>query len=152
MKLLIRSLMSRPRLASRLHPRLERWLLDALEVNNPLKKMTKTSGTMKRISLSRIFLLMHHQEELNPLRHSPRRTKTVVLAEKNLNNKAKARILLLLVSTPLPSGKTKIKIRTRKTYLILSATYVSRKIIIPTNVPRISQKTSVGLDNLHFGD
>ena len=95
---------------------------------------------------------MHHQVGLNLFRHSSRRIRTVVLAEKDPSNKAKARILLPLASTPPLSGKTRIRIRTRKIYPILSATIVSTKIIIPTNVPRRSQKTSVNLDNLYVGD
>ena len=95
---------------------------------------------------------MHHQVELNPLRHSPRRNRTVVLAEEDPDDRAKARILRPLALTPPPSGKTRIKIRTRKTYPTLSATLASRKAIMPTSVPRRSQKTSVGLDDLHVGD
>ena len=95
---------------------------------------------------------MHHQVRPSPLWHSSKRTRTVVLAEEDPNDKAKARILLPLASTPLLSGRTKTRIRTRKTYPTLSTTLASRKAIMPTNVPRKSQKTSVGLDNLHVGD
>ena len=152
MRLLIKPLMPRPKPASRLHPGPGRWILDALVVNDPLRKRTKIPGISKRISLPRILLLMRHQAGPNPLRHSPRRNRTVVLAEEDPDDRAKARILLPLASTPPPSGKTRIRIRTRKTYPMLSATLASRKAIMPTSVPRRSQKTSVGLDDLHVGD
>ena len=152
MRLLIRPLMPRPRLASRLYLGPRRWILDALEVNDLLRKMTRTPGTTKRISLSKILPLMHYQVGPNPLWHSPKRTKTVVLAEENPDDKAKARIPLLLALMPLLSGKTRIKIRTRKTSLTLNATFVSRKTITPISAARRSQKTSVNLDNLHIGD
>ena len=114
--------------------------------------MTKTPGTMKRISLLRILLLMHHQVGPNLLRHSPKKTKTVVLTEEDPNNKGKARILLPLASTPPSSKRIRTRIKIRKTYLTLSATLISRKIIMPINVPRKSQKTSIGLDDLHVDD
>ena len=152
MKLLIRSLMPRPKLAFRLYPGLERWILNALKVNDLPKKMTRTPRIMKRISLPRIFLLMHHQVGHNPFWHSQRKTRTVVLVENDSDNKAKTRILLPLASTPPSSGKTRTRIRTRKTYLTLSAILVSRKVIMPTSIPRKSKKTSVGLNNLHVGD
>ena len=60
MRLLIKPLMPRPRPAFRLHPGPERWIFDALEVNDLPKKMIKTPETMKRISLLRILLLMHY--------------------------------------------------------------------------------------------
>ena len=142
--------MPRPKPASRLHPRRERWILHALKVNGLPKRRIKTPGIMKRISLPRILLLIHHQVGHNPLRPSPRRNRTVVLAEENPDDRAKARILLPLASTLLLSGRTRI--RTRKTYLILSATPESRKVIMPTSVPNKSQKTSVGLNDLHVGD
>ena len=144
--------MPRPKPASRLHPGQERWILDALKINGLPRRMIKTPGITKRISLPRILLLIHHQVRLNLLRHSPRRNRTVVLAEEDPDNRVKARILLPLASTPPPSGKTKIRIRTRKTYPTLSVTLASRKAIMPTSVPRRSQKTSVGLDDLHVGD
>ena len=147
---MIRPFMPRPRPASRLYPRPGRWILDALKVNGQPRKRTRTPGTPRKISLPRIFLLMHHYLGLNPLLHSPRRNRTVVLAKEDPDNKAKARILLPLASTPLLSGRTRI--RTRKTYPTLSATPASRKVIMPTSVPRRSQKTSVGLDDLHVGD
>ena len=150
MRLLIKPLMPRLKPASRLHPRLRRWILDALVVNDPLKRRTKIPGISKRISLPRILLLMRHQAGPNPLRHSPRRNRTVVLTEEDPDNKAKARILRPLASTPSLSGR--IRIRTRKTYPTLSATPASRNVIIPTSVPKRSQKTSVGLDDLHVGD
>ena len=152
MRFLIKPLMPRPRPISSLHPGLARSILNALEVNNPSRKIIRTLRIMKKISLFRIFLLMHHQVGLNPLRHSSRRTKTVVLAKKNLDNKAKIRILLLLASTPPPSRRTKTRIRTRKIYPILNTTLVNRKVIMLTSVPKKSHKTSVGLDNLHVGD
>ena len=150
MRLLIRPLIPRPKPASRLHTRPGRWILDAFEVNDPPRRMTKTSETTKKISLPRIFLLMHHQMEPNPLQYSLRRNRTVVFAKEDPDDKAKARILLPLASTPLLSGRTRI--RTRKTYPTLSATPASRKVIMPTSVPRRSQKTSVGLDDLYVGD
>ena len=150
--MLIKLLMPRPRLASRLHPEPGRWILDVREVNGLPRRRIRTPGITKRISLPRILLLMHHQVGLNPLRHSPRRNRTVVLAEEDPDNRAKARILLPLASTPLLLGRTRTRISTRKTYPILSATPASRKVIMPTNVPRRSQKTSVGLDDLHVGD
>ena len=104
MRLLIRPLILKPKPVSKLHPRPERWIFDAIEVNNPPRKMTRTSKTMKRISLSRIFLLMHYHVRPNPLRHSPRRTRTVVLVEEGPDNKAKTRILLPLASMPPPLG------------------------------------------------
>ena len=148
--MLIKPLIPRPKPASRLHLGLGRWILDALVVNDPLKRRTKIPGISKRISLPRILLLMRHQAGPNPLRHSPRRNKTVILAEEDPDDRAKARILLPLASTPPLSGRTRI--RTRKTYPTLSATPASRKVIMPTSVPRRSQKTSVGLDDLHVGD
>ena len=152
MRLLIKLLILRPKLVSRLHPGLERWILNTLKVNNLPRRMTRTSGTTKRLSFSRIFLLMHHQMGLNPLQNSLRMTKTVVFAKENPDNKAKTRILILLTSTLLPSKKTRTRIRTKKIYLTLNTTLISRKIIMPTNVLRRSQKTSVGFDNLHVSD
>ena len=121
--MIIRPLMPRPKPAFRLHPERGRWILDALEVNGLPSRKIRTPGITKRISLPRILLLMHHQVGLNPLRHSPRRNRTVVLAEEDPDDRAKARILLPLASTPLLSGRTRI--RTRKTYLTLSATPAS---------------------------
>ena len=95
---------------------------------------------------------MHHQVEPNPLRHSPRRTRTVVLTEENPNNRAKARIPLLLASTPPLSGKTRTRIMTKRTSSTLIAILVSKKAITPTSAPKKSQKTSVGLDNFHVGN
>ena len=152
MRLLIKSLMPRPKPASRLYPGPGRWILDASVVNNPPRRRIRTLGIKKRISLLRILLLMHRQVGLNPLRHSPKRNRTVVLAKENSDNGAKARILLPLTLTPLLSGKIRTRIRTRKTYPTLSATPASRKVIIPTSVPRKSQKTSVSLNDLHVGD
>ena len=150
MRLLIRPLMSRPKPASRLHPERGRWILDALKVNGLPRRRIRTPGITKRISLPRILLLIHCQVGPNPLRPSPRSNRIVVLAEEDPNNRAKDRILLSLMSTPLLSERTRI--RTRKTYPILSATPTSRKVIMPTSVPRRSQRTSVGLDNLHVSD
>ena len=116
------------------------------------KKDDKNSRDTKRISLPRIFLLMHYQVGPNLLWQSPRKTRTVVLTKENPKNRVKARILLPLVSTPLLSGKTRTRRRTRKTSLILSATLISRKAITPTSTSKKSQKTSVGLGNLHVGD
>ena len=141
--------MPRPRPASRLYPGPGRWILDALEVNSQPRRRTRILGTTRRINLPRILPLMRHQVGPNLLLHSPRRNRTVVLAEEDPNNKAKARILLPLASTPLLSGRTKTRIRTRKISPILSTTLVSKKIIMPTSVPKRSQKTSVGLDNLY---
>ena len=152
MRLLIRLLILRPRPAFRLYPGPKRWIFNTLEVNDPPREMTRILETMKRISLPRIFLLMHHQVGRNLLRYSPRTTRTVVFAKENPNNKAKARIFLSLTSMLPPSGRTRIKIRTKKTYPILSATLVSRKIIMPISIPRRSQKTIVSLDNLHVSD
>ena len=152
MRLSIRPLMPRPKPASRLHLRPERWILDTLKVNDPPKKRARTPGTSKRISFSRIFLLMRHQVGPNSYRHIPRKTRTVVFAKKNPNNKAKAKILLPLVSTLPLSRRTRPRIRTKKTYQILSTTFVSKRVIMPTSVLRRSQKTSVGLDDLHLGD
>ena len=95
---------------------------------------------------------MHRQVGFNPLWHSPRKNRTVVLTKEDPDNRTKTRILLLLMSTPLPSGKRRIKIRTRKTYPILSATLANRKTIMPISVPRRSQKTSVNFDDLHVDD
>ena len=95
---------------------------------------------------------MHHQVGPNPLWHSPRKIRTVVLAKENPNDKVKARILLPLALTPLPSGKTRTRIKIRKTYPILSTTLVNKKVIMPTSALRKSQKTSVGLNDLHVGD
>ena len=152
MRLLIRPLMPRPRPTSRLYPGPERWILNALEANDPPRRMTKTPETTKKISFPRILLLMYHQVGPNPLRHNPRRNRTVVLAEEDPDNKAKARILLPLASTPLLLGRTRTKIKTRNTSPTLSDTLISRKAITPTSVPRKSQKTSVNLDNLYVGD
>ena len=150
--MLIKPLMPRPKLASTLHPGLGRLILDALKVNDPLKKMTRISRTLKRISIPRILLLMYYQMGLNLLWHSPRRTRIVVFAKEAPDNKAKARILLPLASTPPLSRKKKTKRRTKRTSLTLSATLVSRKTIMPTSALRRSQKTSVGLDDLHVDD
>ena len=150
MRLLIRPLMPRPKPASRLHPERGRWILNALEVNGLPRRRIRTPGITKRISLPRILLLIHCQVGPNPLRPSPEKNKIVVFAEEDPDNRAKARILLPLSSTPLLSRR--IKIRTKKTYPTLSATTASRKVIMPTSVPRRSQKTSVGLDDLHVGD
>ena len=152
MRLLIRLLMSRPKPASKLYPGLGRWILDTFKVNNPSRRMTKTPRTTKRISLLRILLLMHHQVRPNPLRYSPRKTRTIVLVEENPDNRAKARIFLPLGSTPLLSRRTRTRIKTRKTSPTLSATLVSRKAITPTSAPKKSQKTSVGFDDLLIGD
>ena len=148
--MLIKPLMPRPKPAFRLHPGRERWILNALEVNGLPRRRIRTPGITKRISLPRILLLIHRQVGPNSLRPSPRRNRTVVLAKENPDDRAKDRILLLLASTPLLSGRTRI--RTRKTRPTLSATPTRRKIIIPTSVPRRSQKTSIGLDDLHVGD
>ena len=148
--MLIRPLMPRPKPASRLYPERKRWILDALEVNGLPRRRIRTPGITKRISLPRILLLIHRQVGPNPLRPSPKRNKTVVLTKENPDNRATARILLPLASTPLLSRRTRI--RTRKTYPTLSATPASKKIIMPTSVPRKSQKTSVGLNDFHVGD
>ena len=148
--MLIKPLMPRPKPASRLHSGRERWILNAPEVNSLPERRIRTLGITKRISFPRILLLIHRQVGPNPLWPSPRRNRTVVLAEENPDDRAKARILLPLASTPLLSGRTKI--RTKKTYPTLSATLASRKVIMPTSVPRRSQKTSVGLDDLYVGD
>ena len=152
MRLLIRPLMSRPKPASKLHPGPERWMFNALEVNNPPKKMTRTPGTMKKISFPRILLLMHYQVGPNPLRHSSKRTRVVILTKKDPNNRAKARIPLPLASMPLLSEKTRIRIRIKRTSPTLNATFVSKKAITPTSAPKKSQKTSIGLDDLYVGD
>ena len=102
--------------------------------------MTRTLRTMKRISLPKILLLMHHQVRPNPLRHSPRRTRTVVLAEENPNNKAKTKILLPLALMPPSLGRIKTRTKTRKTYLTLSATLVSRKVIMLIIVRKKAKK------------
>ena len=149
---MIKPLMPRPKPASRLHPGPKRWILDALVVNDPLKRRTRIPETLKRISFLRIFSLIHHQVGPNPLRHSPRKNRTVVLAKEDPDNKVKARIPLPLASTPLLSGRTRTKIRTRKTSPTLSATLISRKAITPTSVPRRSQKTSVSFNDLHVGN
>ena len=135
MKLLIKPLMSRPRPATRLYPGLERWIFDVFEVNDLPRKMTRTPKIMKRISFPKILLLIHHQVGPNLFWHSLRRTKTIVFAKKDPNNKVKARILLPLASTPPPSRRIKTRIRTRKTYPTLSATLISKNVIMPTNVP-----------------
>ena len=109
MKLLIRPLMPRPKPASRLHPERGRWILNALEVNGLPRRRIRTPGITKKISLPRIFLLIHRQVGPNPLWPSPRRNRTVVLAKEDPNNRAKDRILLPLASTPLLSGKTRIR-------------------------------------------
>ena len=152
MRLLIRPLMPRPRPAFRLYPEPGRWILDALVVNNPLRRRIKISRILKRISFSRIFLLMRHQAEPNPHRHSLRKNRTIPFVEKGPNNRAKARIPLPLASTPLQSGRIKTKIRTKKTSPTLSVTLVNKKATMPTSALRKSQKTSVGLDNLYVGD
>ena len=130
--------MPRPRPASRLYPRPGRWILDALKVNGQPRKRTRTPGTPRKISLPRIFLLMHHYLGLNPLLHSPRRNRTVVLAKEDPDNKAKARILLPLASTPLLSGRTRTRIMIRKISPTLSITLISKKVITQTNIPRRS--------------
>ena len=152
MRLLIKPLMLRSKPASRLYPRPGRWILDAFEMNYPLRKMTRIPGTLKRISLLRIPLLIRHQAGSNPHRHSLRRNRTVVLVEEDPDNRAKTRIPLPLASTPLLSGKTRTRIRTKKTSPTLSAILVSKKAIMLISAPRKSSKTSVGLDDLHIDD
>ena len=152
MRLLIKPLMLMSKPASRLYLRPGRWILNALVVNDPLRKKTKILGILKRISFPRILLLMRLQAGPNPHRHSLRRNRTAALVEEGPNDRAKARIPLPLVSTPLQSGRTRTRIRIRKTSPTLSATLVSRKVTMPTNAPKRSQKTSVGLNNLHIGD
>ena len=144
--------MLRLRPASRLHMGPGRWILDALVVNNPLRRRTKISRILKKISLPRILLLMRHQVGPNLHRHSLKRNRTVALVEEDPNDRAKARTPLPLASMPLQLGKTKTRIRTRKTSPTLNAILVSRKATMPTSASRKSQKTSVGLDNLHVGD
>ena len=152
MRLLIKPLMPRPSPAFKLHSGPGRLILDVLEVNNLLKRITRISKTLKRISFPRILLLMHYQAGPNPHWHSLRKNKIVIFAEDDPDNRAKARIPLSLTLTSLLSERTRTKIKTRRTSPILSATFVSRKNIIPTNALRRSQKTSVGLDNLHIDD
>ena len=144
--------MPRPRPASRLHPGPGRWIFNALEVNDPPKRMTRIPKTLKRISLPRILLLMCCQAGFNPHRHNLKKNRIVVFDKENPNDKAKARMFLPLASTPLLPGRTRTRIRTRKTSQTLSTTPVKRNAIIPTCVPRKSQKTSVGLDDLYVGD
>ena len=109
---MIKPLMAKPKPASRIYPGPGRLIFDAPMVNDLPRRRIKTLGIIKKISLPRILLLMHCQVGPNPLRHSPRRNKTVVLAKEDPDDKAKARILLPLASTPLLSGKTRTKIRT----------------------------------------
>ena len=70
---------------------------------------------------------MHHQVEPNSRRHSPKRTRTIVFAKEDPDNKAKAKILLPLASLPPLLKKTRTRIRTKKAYPTLSATLVSKK-------------------------
>ena len=91
---MIKLLMPRPRPASRLHPGREKWIFNALKVNGLLRKKIRTPEITKRISFPRILLQMHRQVGLNPLRHSSRRNRIVVLAEEDPDDRAKARILL----------------------------------------------------------
>ena len=144
--------MPRPRPVSRIRPGPGRWILNAFEVNDPPRKMTRTPGTTKKISLLRILLLIHHQVGPNPLWHSSKRTKTVVLTKEDPNDRAKTKILLPLASMLLLSRRTRTRIRTRRTSPILNGTLVSKKPITPASALRKSQKTSVGLDNFHVGD
>ena len=152
MRLLIKPLMWRSKPASRLYPGPGRWILNTLEVNDPLKKMTRILGTLKRISLPKILLLMQYHAGPNPHRHSLKRNRIVVLAKENPNNRAKTRIPLPLASMSLLSRRTRTKIRTRKISPTLSATLVSRNAIMPTSALRKSSKTSIGLDDLYVGD
>ena len=144
--------MPRPKPASRLYPGPRRWILNALVVNNPLRKRTKILGILKRINFPRIFLLIRHQAGPNPHRHSLKRNRIVAFVKEGPDDRAKARISLSLVSMPLQSEKTRTRIRTKKTFPTLSITLVSRKVTMPTSAPRRSQKTSIDLDNLHVGD
>ena len=148
----MKPLKPRPRPAFRLHPGPGRWILNALKVNDPLRRMTRILGPLKGISLPRILLLMHYQVGPNLHQHSLRKNKIVVLVKEDPDNRAKARILLSLASTPLLSEKTKIRIKTRRTSPILSTTLVSRKAIMSTSAPKRSQKTSIGLINLYVDD
>ena len=150
--MLIKPLMPRPKPAFRLYPGPGRWTLDAFVVNNPLKRMTRILGTLKKISLLKILLLMRHQAGANPYKHSLRRNRTVILAEENLNDSAKAKIPLPLALMSLLSGRTRTKIRTKKTSPILSATLESRKTIMPTCALRKIQKTNVGPNNIYVSD
>lgn len=59
--------------------------------------------------------------------------------------KAKTKTHLSLASMPQLSRKTKIK----KTLLILSAIIISKKAIIPINILRRSQKTSIGFGGFY---
>ena len=152
MRLFIKRLMPRPKPASKLYLRPERKIHNALKVKDPLRRMTKTPETLKKISFPKIFLLMRHQVGPNPHRHSPKRTKTVVSTKENPNNKAKTRILLPLASTLLLSKRTRSRIRTKRTYPTWIATLVNKKVIMPKSVLKKSQKTSVSLDDLHIDD
>ena len=152
MRLLIKPLIPRLKSASRLHSGPGRWIFDVLEVNDPPRRMTRTPGTTKRISLPRILLLIHHQVGPNSLWHSPKKNRTVVFIKEDPNNKTKARILLPLESTPLLSGNTKTSIRTKMTSPTLSATLVSRRAIMPTSALKKSQKTSICLNNFYVID
>ena len=95
---------------------------------------------------------MHHEVRPNLLRHSPKRTKTVVFAKEDPDNKGKLKILLPLASTLPLSGKIRSKIKIGRTSPTLSATLISRKAIMQTSAPKRGQKTRVGLDNFHVGD
>ena len=106
---MIKPLMPKPKPASRLHLRQERWIFNALEVNGLPKRRIRTLKITKKISFPKILLLIHCQMGPNSLRPSPRKNRTVVLAEEDPNNRAKARILLPLASTPLLSRRTRIR-------------------------------------------
>lgn len=59
MKLLIKPLILRQKQDSKLPQEQEKWIFDAFNINNQLKKKIKISKSLKKISFSRIFLLMH---------------------------------------------------------------------------------------------
>ena len=141
--------MLRLRQASRLHLKQGRQIFDIFNGNGQLRRMTRILRTLKRISLSKILLLICHHHQLGPNYYwynQLRKTRIVVFVRKDfiVKVKAKVRILLLLASTLLPSRRTKI--RTRRILL------VRKKVIMLTSILKKSQKTSVGLDNLHVND
>ena len=85
----------------KLYPGQKRWIFDALKVNGQPRKMTKISKILKRISLSRIFLLiLYHHPQVGPNFHwhsQPKKTRIVVFAEKDSDVKAKTRVKILLL-------------------------------------------------------
>ena len=118
MSLLIKPLMQKSKLASRLYSEQERWIFDTFEVNGQPRKMIRTLRTLKKISLLRILLLIRHHHQVGPYPHwhsQLKRTRIIVFAREDPVNKAKARAKIFLPPTSMPPLSGRIKTKTRRT-------------------------------------